>query len=362
MGFSCGIVGLPNVGKTSLFNAISGAHAASSNYPFCTIEPNKATVAVPDATLAKLAEIVKSPRVTPTALDLVDVAGLVEGAHKGEGLGNQFLAHMRDIDLLIHLVRLFRGENVTRETPLDPIKDLRTVIDELRFKDLETIEGRLQKEKRRGHATKDAAEVALEHLKEKLSSHEVLKLESFGPDELAMAQELCLLSTKPYFVVGNLDEGDLSAPEKDARHQALAAHLAPHGVPLLAISSHIEEEIHGLDPEERTVFMEEYGLTTTGLERIIALGYKLLDLITFYTFNENELRAWTLKRGEHIITAAGKIHTDMAKGFIRADVVHADDFLTHGSFSHARTEGKMVTAGRDYIVRDRDIILIKFKA
>jgi len=362
MGFSCGIIGVPNAGKTSLFNAISGAHAASSNYPFCTIEPNKATVAVPDPTLAGLAEIVRSPRTTPTALELVDVAGLVEDAHKGEGLGNQFLAHVRDIDILIHLVRLFRDTNVAREAPLDPVRDLRIVVDELRFKDMETVETRLEKEKRRGHATKDAVETALEGLKEKLGAHELLLPSQFSPEELAMGRELCLLSCKPYFVVANVDEADIAAPEKDPRYGELAACLAPHGVPLLAISSHIEEEIHGLEPEERAVFMQEYGLAATGLERIIATGYTLLDLVTFYTFNENELRAWTLRRGEHIITAAGKIHTDMAKGFIRADVVHAGDFLACGSFAHARTQGKMVTAGRDYIVRDGDIILIKFKA
>jgi len=361
MGFSCGIIGVPNAGKTSLFNALSGARAASSNYPFCTIEPNKAAVAVPDATLARLAEIVRSPRTTPTALELVDVAGLVEDAHKGEGLGNQFLAHVRGIDILIHLVRLFRDENVARAAPLDPVKDLRIVVDELRFKDLETVENRLEKEKRRGHAAKDAAEIALEGLKEKLGAHELLLPALFTPEELALGRELCLLSCKPYFVVANVDEADIAAPEKEARYGELMARLAPHGVTLLAISSHIEEEIQGLEPEEREVFMREYGLAATGLERIIATGYALLDLATFYTFNENELRAWTLPRGEHIIAAAGKIHTDMARGFIRADVVQAGDFFACGSFAGARAQGKMVTAGRDNIVRDGDIILIKFK-
>ena len=362
MALNCGIVGLPNVGKSTIFSALTSAKAEAANYPFCTIDPNVGIVAVPDNRLDKLVSMFKPKKRVPAIVEFVDIAGLVKGASQGEGLGNQFLAHVRDIDILIHLVRLFRDTNVAREAPLDPVRDLRIVVDELRFKDMETVETRLEKEKRRGHATKDAVETALEGLKEKLGAHELLLPSQFSPEELAMGRELCLLSCKPYFVVANVDEADIAAPEKDPRYGELAACLAPHGVPLLAISSHIEEEIHGLEPEERAVFMQEYGLAATGLERIIATGYTLLDLVTFYTFNENELRAWTLRRGEHIITAAGKIHTDMAKGFIRADVVHAGDFLACGSFAHARTQGKMVTAGRDYIVRDGDIILIKFKA
>lgn len=362
MGFSCGIVGLPNVGKSSLFNAVSGAHAASSNYPFCTIEPNKASVAVPDAGLTRLGELVASERVTPTVLEFVDVAGLVEGAHKGEGLGNTFLAHVRELDAIMHLVRLFRDEDVAREEPLDPVRDLRTILDELRFKDLETVRDRLEKERKRFKASKDQSQVALlESLEEKIGTTELVRADTFTEKERELAAELFLLLVKPYFVVANLDEEDLTSPENEQNLAALAAYLESAGVPLINISARIEEEIYDLEPEEQLSFMAEYRLTATGLERIIQTGYSLLDLVTFYTFNANELRAWTLHRGGDVVTAAGKVHTDMAAGFIRADVVHLDDFLSLGSYAKAREKGKLVTAGRDYIVRDRDIILVKFK-
>ena len=230
MGFSCGIVGLPNVGKSSLFNAVSGAHAASSNYPFCTIEPNKASVAVPDAGLTRLGELVASERVTPTVLEFVDVAGLVEGAHKGEGLGNTFLAHVRELDAIMHLVRLFRDEDVAREEPLDPVRDLRTILDELRFKDLETVRDRLEKERKRFKASKDQSQVALlESLEEKIGTTELVRADTFTEKERELAAELFLLLVKPYFVVANLDEEDLTSPENEQNLAALAAYLGAAG-------------------------------------------------------------------------------------------------------------------------------------
>jgi GTP-binding protein YchF len=362
MGFTCGIVGLPNVGKSTLFNAVSGAHAASSNYPFCTIEPNKAWVVVPDENLARLAPLVESQRVTPTSIELVDVAGLVEGAHRGEGLGNTFLAHIRQLDAVMHLVRVFRDPDVAREEPLDPVKDLRVIMDELRFRDVESIDERLSKERKRARAAKDDSQVViLERLKERLTTEELVRPDALDEEERALAAELFLLLAKPYFVVANVDEEDIGSLDANESLQALTSYLAPAGVPVLAISARIEEEIYGLEPEEQATFLAEYGLDATGLQQIIRTGYELLDLITFYTFNENELRAWTLKRGSDVVAAAGKVHSDMAAGFIRADVVHLDDFLDRGSFRKAREEGKLITAGRDYIVGDRDIVLVKFK-
>ncbi len=362
MGFSCGIVGLPNVGKSSLFNAVTNAQAASSNYPFCTIEPNRATVAVPDGALDRLAKVVDSRKTTPTVLELVDVAGLVEGAHKGEGLGNQFLAHVRELDAVMYLVRLFRDKDVAREGGGDPVQDLRIVMDELRFKDLETIGNRLEKEKKRAKASKDKSQVVvLEKLHEKLSTEELIDPHAMTSEMAELAAELMLLTAKPYFVVANVDEEDLGGGAFGEEYEALKAYLASLSVPLLAISARIEEEIHNLDPEEQEVFMEEYRLSSTGLERIIRTGYRLLDLVTFYTFNQNELRAWTLAKGSDVVTAAGKVHTDMAKGFICADVLSAADFLELGSFSAARKKGKVITAGHDYIVRDGDVVLVKFK-
>lgn len=362
MGFSCGIIGLPNVGKSSLFNAVSGAHAASSNYPFCTIDPNKASVAVPDDDLTRLGGQVDSKKTTPTAIELVDVAGLVEGAHKGEGLGNQFLAHIRELDAIMHLVRLFRDPDVAREGPIDPVADLKVIMDELRFKDIETLTARLAKEVKQARGDKDHSRVGcIEKLKAKLETEELVNAETLSRKERAMAHELALFMTKPYFVVANLDEADLGAPGEAEGYAALEAYLAAEKVPLLAISAKIEEELASVDAEEKAMFMEAYGLSDTGLARIIQTGYALLDLITFYTFNENELRAWTLKKGLDVVTAAGKVHTDMARGFICADVMNLDDFFEHGSFAHGRKKGKVTTAGHDFIVRDRDIVLVKFK-
>ncbi|MBN1422513.1 MAG: redox-regulated ATPase YchF [Planctomycetes bacterium] len=364
MGFSLGIVGLPNVGKSALFNAISGVGAASANYPFTTIDPNKASVPVADERLETLAGLVRSPKVTPAHLEIVDIAGLVEGAHDGEGLGNQFLAHIREADAIAHVVRLFDAPDVVHIGPVDPWRDLRIVASELREKDRETLAARAEKAKRKTHAGDTKAEEELRTIAEieaALAAAGVSARGRLAGEALAFARECFLLGVKPAFVVANIDESAIRDPSADPRYADLARRLEADGLGLVPISARIEEEIHTLAPEEQRIFMEEYGLRSTGLSEIVRTGYALLDLVTFYTFNENELRAWSIGRGAHAVDAAGKVHTDMAQGFIKADVVHYRDFVAHGSMARAREAGHFVTAGRDYVVQDGDILYIRFK-
>jgi len=364
VGFSLGIVGLPNVGKSALFNALSGAGAASASYPFTTIDPNRASVPVADERLDAIAALVRSPKKTPAHLEVVDIAGLVEGAHRGEGLGNQFLAHIREVDAIAHVVRLFDAPDIVHIGPVDPWRDLRIVASELREKDRETLKARADKAKRKTHAGDPKAEEEIRTIAEveaALAAADVSASGRLADGPLALARECFLLSAKPAFVVANIGESVIRDPSSDPRYADLARRLDAQGLRAVPISARIEEEIHGLAPEEQRVFMEEYGLRVTGLAEIVRTGYALLDLVTFYTFNENELRAWSIRRGAHVVEAAAKIHTDMARGFIKADVVHYPDFASYGSMARVREAGHAVTAGRDYVVQDGDIIYIRFK-
>ena len=365
MSLKCGIVGLPNVGKSTLFNCLSNAKAQSANFPFCTIEPNVGVISVPDDRLTKLVEMCNPKSTVPATVEIVDIAGLVKGASKGEGLGNKFLANIRETDAILHVLRCFDDDNITHvDTSVDPVRDMEVINYELQLKDLETVDARLAKTEKAAKAGGDkSAKMQLEVLKaykdalEKGDAARSVKIE--GKEEEKFARELFLLTNKPVLYVCNVD--DASAVEGNKYVEAVREAIAKEGADLLIVAAKTESEIAELDTyEERQEFLEEIGLKESGVNRLIRAAYSLLDLQTYFTAGPDEVRAWTFLRGTKAPQAAGIIHTDFEKGFIRAEVIKYDDYVSLGSESAVKEAGKMGVEGKEYVVQDGDIMHFRF--
>ena len=364
MALQCGIVGLPNVGKSTLFNCLSNAKAQAANFPFCTIEPNVGVITVPDERLNKLAELVKPQRIVPTTVEIVDIAGLVKGASKGEGLGNKFLANIRETDAILHVLRCFENENITHvDGSINPVRDKEIIDTELQLKDLETVESRIAKVQKQAQTGGDKTAKAVYDIymqyKEALLQGKSARTVQLDKEQAKLVKDLCLLTNKPVMYVCNVDEA--SAVKGNAYVDAVREAVKDENAEILIVAAATEADIAELETyEERQMFLEEVGLSESGVARLIKSAYKLLNLETYFTAGVQEVRAWTYEKGWKAPQCAGVIHTDFEKGFIRAEVIKYDDFIQYGSEQAVKEAGKLSVEGKEYVAQDGDIMHFRF--
>ena len=358
-----GIVGLPNVGKSTMFNAITNAGAECANYPFCTIEPNIGVVPVPDNRLDELAKIYNPEKVTHAIIEFVDIAGLVKGASKGEGLGNKFLSHIREVDSIVEVVRCFEDSNIVHvDGSIDPVRDIETINLELIFADLETVEKRLEKAKKMLKSDKKYQfEIdTLEKIKARLNEEKSARTIDFTDEEIEIVNSMMLLTMKPILYVANISEEQLANAENDEKVMKVKEYAKMENADVIPLCVKIEEELTILDEDDKKEMLHELGLNESGLDKVIKASYDLLGLMSFLTAGEPEVRAWTIKKGTKAPAAAGKIHSDIERGFIRAEIVSYNDLIKEGTMQAAREKGLVRSEGKDYIMQDGDIVLFKF--
>ena len=362
MGFKCGIVGLPNVGKSTIFNAITSAGAEAANYPFCTIEPNVGIVTVPDTRLDALSEIVNPQQVLPTTMEFVDIAGLVKGASRGEGLGNQFLGHIRKVDAIAHIVRCFEDDNVVHvDGSIDPLRDVEVIQTELNLADLDTVEkriNRVSKQAKSGDKKMQDELALMEKVHDCLNGGLPARKADLTTEQWKTLRELCLITAKPVLYVANVAEDDLSGQHPFVAR--LKEHATAEGAEMMVICGKIEAEIAELPEDEKSEFLKELGLNESGLDQMIHAGYRLLGLYTYFTAGVKEVRAWTVSAGSRAPQAAGVIHTDFEKGFIRAEVIGYEDYVAARGESRAKEKGLMRLEGKEYVVKDGDVMHFRF--